>query len=976
MGWVRGILMMRGSSLGWIVGAFSRDQYGTLREPALRMTIRGRILIGFLIMSVITAAVGAYATMGVRNAGLLVDKTFDESLMSINYARAAATDFAAMRAAFARRWIAIDPGMRAALDHDIEKLNKSLSQDIAIAAERSQSFRAREAAQNVEKAVEEWNSACERLLGSVKTDVNWAALDRHAAKVDDQIDLLVNYTAGDGFLYRQSARAAVARDVQLNIASIVLALLLSALVAGALARRIVGRVAVASRIAEQIAAGKLDIVVPKGGADELGGLLAAMGAMRDNIKSMMEREVAQRRSAQARLADALESSQEGVVVVDANDSIALANAQAVDLLGISSNMLKPGTPLAQLQPALEHAVASGQVLMRRDGEPQATSEALMLDGRWLRVSRSPTSDQGFIVLCSDVSHMKAQERSLLERKMQLEQVNVQLDLALNNMAHGLCMFDSERRLIICNDRYAKMYGLPAELAKPGTPLYAIMQYLIEKKTFAESGEETFAAINTRPKDGYSQLVKSFTDGRLVSISSQGTADGGWVAIHEDITERQKAEAHIAHLARHDQLTDLPNRAFLREELEKRLRRLRHGEKFAVLWLDLDRFKSVNDSLGHPIGDKLLNAVATTLTNCVNGDDFVARLGGDEFAIVQANVGRPEESGVLASRIIERLGTPYEIEGQQLNIGVSVGLAIAPTDGKNADQLLKNADLAMYRAKADGRGSYCFFESEMDARIQARRALELELRSALAAGQLQLYYQPLVSAKTGEVRCFEALLRWFHPRLGAIPPGEFIPLAEESGLIGPLGQWVLRTACAEAAKWPSRFRVAVNLSPIQFKNLNLVKSILGALAASGLPASRLELEITESVLLEADSRTLAILHELHSLGIRIVMDDFGTGFSSLNYLRSFPFDKIKIDQTFVRDMSKGRDSVAIIKAIIDLGRALHIEVVAEGVETEQQLSLLLAEGCTEMQGHYFSKPAPIENFEKVLTERNGRIELAA
>jgi diguanylate cyclase (GGDEF)-like protein len=968
--------MMHGRSVGWIGGLFFRDQRGVLREPALRMTIRGRILTAFLVMSVITAAVGAYATMGVRNAGLLVDKTFDESLMSINYARAAATDFAAMRAAFARRWIATDPGMRAALDHDIEKLNKSLSQDIAIAAQRSQSGRARDAAENVEKSVAEWNSVSERLLGSVKADLNWATLDRYAAKVDDQIDLLVNYTAGDGFLYRQSAHAAVARDVQLNIASIVLALLLSALVAGALARRIVGRVAVASRVAEQIAAGKLDTVVPKGGADELGGLLDAMGVMRDNIRAMMEREVAQRRSAQARLADALESSQEGVVVVDANDSIALANAQAVDLLAIPPELLKQGTPLSQLQPALEHALASGQVLMRRDGELQATSEALMLDGRWLRISRSPTSDQGFIVLCSDISRMKAQERSLLERKVQLEQVNVQLDLALNNMAHGLCMFDPEKQLIICNDRYAKMYGLPAELTKPGTPLYAIMQYLIDKKTFAESAEETYAALNTRPKGGYAQLIKSFTDGRLVSISYQGTADGGWVAIHEDITERQKAEAHIAHLARHDHLTDLPNRVFFREELEKNLRRLRHGEKFAVLCLDLDRFKSVNDSLGHPIGDKLLNAVASTLTNCIDDGDFVARLGGDEFAIIQADVGRPEESGVLASRIIERLDAPYEIEGQQLNIGVSIGLAIAPTDGKNADQLLKNADLAMYRAKADGRGSYCFFEAEMDARIQARRALEVELRNALAAGQLQLYYEPVVNAKTGEVRCFEALLRWFHPRLGAIPPSEFIPLAEESGLIGPLGQWVLRSACAEAAKWPSRFRVAVNLSPIQFKNLNLVKSILGALAASGLPASRLELEITESVLLEADSRTRAVLHELHSLGIRIVMDDFGTGFSSLNYLRSFPFDKIKIDQTFVRDMAKGRDSVAIIKCIIDLGRALHIEVVAEGVETEVQLEILMAEGCTEMQGYYFSKAAPIENFEKILTERNGRIELAA
>ena len=502
-----------------------------------------------------------------------------------------------------------------------------------------------------------------------------------------------------------------------------------------------------------------------------------------------------------------------------------------------------------------------------------------------------------------VQVFKDNGEELLERKIQLEQVNMQLDVALNNMAHGLCMFDAKRKLIICNGRYGAMYGLPEALCAPGTPLQSILQYLVERKTFAESAEETFAGAGPTPTENF-HVIKPLTDGRMVAVSHQNTADGGWVAIHEDITERQKAEAHIAHLARHDQLTDLPNRVFFREELEKSLRRLRHGEKFAVLCLDLDRFKSVNDSLGHSIGDKLLKAVASRLAGCIDERDFVARLGGDEFAIVQTNIGRPEDGSTLASRIIERLGAPYDIEGQQLDIGVSIGLAIAPADGKSADQLLKNADLAMYRAKADGRGSYCFFEPEMDARIQARRALELDLRSALGSGQLQLYYQPLVNAKTGEVHCFEALLRWFHPRLGAVSPGEFVPLAEELGLIGPLGQWVLRAACAEAAKWPSQFRVAVNLSPIQFKNLNLVKVILGALAASGLPAARLELEITESVLLEADPRTLAVLHELHALGIRIVMDDFGTGFSSLNYLRSFPFDKIKIDKSFVDDVSKG------------------------------------------------------------------------
>jgi diguanylate cyclase (GGDEF)-like protein len=574
-----------------------------------------------------------------------------------------------------------------------------------------------------------------------------------------------------------------------------------------------------------------------------------------------------------------------------------------------------------------------------------------------------------------VQVFKDNGEELLERKIQLEQVNMQLDVALNNMAHGLCMFDAKRKLIICNGRYGAMYGLPEALCAPGTPLQSILQYLVERKTFAESAEETFAGAGPTPTENF-HVIKPLTDGRMVAVSHQNTADGGWVAIHEDITERQKAEAHIAHLARHDQLTDLPNRVFFREELEKSLRRLRHGEKFAVLCLDLDRFKSVNDSLGHSIGDKLLKAVASRLAGCIDERDFVARLGGDEFAIVQTNIGRPEDGSTLASRIIERLGAPYDVEGQQLDIGVSIGLAIAPADGKSADQLLKNADLAMYRAKADGRGSYCFFEPEMDARIQARRALELDLRSALGSGQLQLYYQPLVNAKTGEVHCFEALLRWFHPRLGAVSPGEFVPLAEESGLIGPLGQWVLRAACAEAAKWPSQFRVAVNLSPIQFKNLNLVKVILGALAASGLPAARLELEITESVLLEADPRTLAVLHELHALGIRIVMDDFGTGFSSLNYLRSFPFDKIKIDKSFVDDVSKGGDSIAIVRAIIDLARALKIEVVAEGVETADQRDHLIAEGCTEMQGFYFSRPAPIESFEQVLQERNGRMVQAA
>jgi diguanylate cyclase (GGDEF)-like protein len=537
------------------------------------------------------------------------------------------------------------------------------------------------------------------------------------------------------------------------------------------------------------------------------------------------------------------------------------------------------------------------------------------------------------------------------------------------------MFDSQGQLIVCNERYAKLYGLPAELCKEGTALSAILQFLVDQKTFAETPQETFSVINVPPGNNI-QFTKSFSNGRLISVSHQGTMEGGWVSIHEDITERQKAAAHIAHLARHDHLTDLPNRVFLREELDKSFRALRSGQSFAILCIDLDRFKAVNDSMGHSVGDKLLKVVASRLINCCKERDFVARLGGDEFAIIQTDMNRPEESSALAARIIERVSAPYDIDGQQLDVGASIGLAVAPTDGSNADQLLKNADLAMYRAKGDGRGSFCFFEPEMDARIQARRALELELRGALASGQLQLYYQPLVNPKSGEIRCFEALLRWFHPRLGEIPATDFVALAEESGLIASLGQWVLQAACADAAKWPKELRLAVNLSPIQFKSMSLVKVILGALAASGLQASRLELEITESALLEDNVKTLAMLHELRSLGIHIVMDDFGTGFSSLNYLRSFPFDKIKIDKSFIKDLSKGDASVAIVKAIIGLAHALNIDVVAEGVETKEQLDRVVAEGCTEVQGFYFSAAQPIECFEKVLSESNARFELAA
>jgi len=433
----------------------------------------------------------------------------------------------------------------------------------------------------------------------------------------------------------------------------------------------------------------------------------------------------------------------------------------------------------------------------------------------------------------------------------------------------------------------------------------------------------------------------------------------------DVTEQRKAEARIVHMAHHDALTNLPNRVLFRERLDEALARARRsGEALAVFCLDLDHFKSVNDTLGHPVGDKLLQAVAGRLQATLRETDFAARLGGDEFAVIGTSVAGPTGASNAAVRLIEALSKPYEIDGHQIVVGASIGVAVAPENGFEPDILLKNADMALYRAKADGRNTFRFFEHEMDARLQARRLLELDLRKALARGEFELFYQPLVNVQTNTVSGFEALLRWNHPERGTVSPAEFIPLAEEIGLIVEIGEWVLRQACKEAASWPEPLHIAVNLSPAQFRSRNLVPAVIGALASSGLDASRLELEITESVLLQDSDDNLATLHQFRSLGAGISMDDFGTGYSSLGYLHKFPFDKIKIDQSFVRDVSSRPEAIAIIRAVTSLGNSLGISTTAEGVETIDQFEHLRAQGCTEVQGYLFSRPRPAEEISEL------------
>ena len=556
--------------------------------------------------------------------------------------------------------------------------------------------------------------------------------------------------------------------------------------------------------------------------------------------------------------------------------------------------------------------------------------------------------------------------------------NERLDAALNNMSQGLVMFDSSACLVVCNKRYLDMFSLSPEAVRSGCTIREVLDQRVATGGFSADYVEAYrtdllAAVAHGAT--FSKITK-LPDGRVISIINQPMADGGWVATHEDITERLAAQERIKHLAHYDALTDLPNRVSFYERMETVLSRQRRSETIAVLSLDLDRFKNVNDTLGHPVGDLLLQAAADRMRSCVRSEDLVARLGGDEFAIVQGSSTQSSDVSALATRLIEAVGAPYDLDGHQVIVGASVGIAVAPTDGEKPDILMKSADLALYRAKADGGGAFRFFEAEMDARMQARHALELDLRKAIVNGEFELYYQPIVDVKTERITSCEALLRWHHPERGMVAPVEFIPVAESTGLIVPLGEWVLRQACDQAARWPDHVTVAVNLSPVQFKSRNLLPTVVNALATSGLPASRLELEITELVLLQDNEGAFEVLRQLRGLGIRIAMDDFGTGYSSLGYLRSFPFDKIKIDQSFIHDLSIKGGSIAIIRAVVGLSSSLGITTTAEGVETKEQLARLTSEGCNEVQGFLFSPPRPAAELQRLFGELAPRSEAVA
>jgi diguanylate cyclase (GGDEF)-like protein/PAS domain S-box-containing protein len=696
-------------------------------------------------------------------------------------------------------------------------------------------------------------------------------------------------------------------------------------------------------------------------------LVIGFGVRGRLLRNRMTRE----RDTQNRRLDAVLTNMPlGVSLVDEQGRLALSNDRYRSMYDMPTDLMKPGTSVGDI---LRHRANVGMFA----GDPRAFYQELtkklargqlvkitsqLGNGRIISVLNQPMTGGGWVSIHEDITEQHAAKEHLEQTKRFLDSVieSVPIPIVVKDIA--------SRRFVLVNQAFEGFFGRGRDQLIGKTALDIYPQ---EAAKIIDQLDDEAAGSKERQVNADISVVtpvggdRSVTTTRLV-VSDARDKPQYIIIVIEDITDKKEAHAKIAHMAHHDPLTGLPNRTRLTERLNEALANVSQGPQLAVLFLDLDHFKTVNDTLGHLVGDELLRVVAERLQTCVKDTDMVARLGGDEFAIIQTMIDGPEDVSVLADQVRTAITAPYDLGGLRAMIDVSIGIACAPRDTKVAGELIKRADLALYKAKGDGRGRHRFFEPEMDARMRARRALETDLRNAIVNGEFRLFYQPIVNIQDGQIDGVEALLRWEHPERGLVSPGEFISVAEETGLIVPLGEWVIRQACAEAAHWPAHIKIAVNLSPVQFSSQNLVNVVLNALAASRVAPERLELEITEEILLGHSPGNLSVLQRLRSIGVGIVMDDFGTGYSSLNYLRNFAFDKIKIDRSFVNDLSTGNElSLSIVQTVAKLAKVLKVPTTAEGVETTEQLELVRAAGCTHFQGYLFSRPQPAAEVGKIL-----------
>nr|WP_292242294.1 EAL domain-containing protein [Mesorhizobium sp.] len=671
-----------------------------------------------------------------------------------------------------------------------------------------------------------------------------------------------------------------------------------------------------------------------------------------------------------RFSAAVENMSHGLGMFDADERMIICNSNYISIFCLDAEIVQPGIRFFDiLQHSVDIGVASHSAeelyAIRKpyiDQAKPSTYEETLSDGRIINISHRPLASGGWVSIYEDITEQRRAEQALKEQHRRF-------DAALANMSQGLLMYDADSRLIVRNERFLELYHVTPADFPLGMSHRDTLEQLVRLGIYAEIDidseiSKTTACLHAgEMRSTYRHLA----DGRTLLVVRRPMSGGGWVATFDDVTERRRVEERMTHLAHYDTLTNLPNRSMFRERLDQAL-----GEAtdLAIFSLDLDRFKAVNDTWGHPAGDWLLKCVAERLQRCLrNETDVVARFGGDEFVIIQFNPKGAGPKGAgdaekLAKRIVDIIGRPFRDKSRDMHVGISLGIALFPDDGRDADTLLKNADMALYRAKSEGRNVYRFFEPGMDAIVRARRALETDLEAALSRREFELDFQPIMNIASSEIVGAEALMRWRSPIRGLVPPDDFIPVAEEIGLIVPLGEWALRKACTVAAGWPRGLRIAVNVSAVQIKSGTFARSVISALAFSGVPADRLELEITETVLMDESDTVLKTLRQLRDLGIRIALDDFGTGYSSLGYLRRFPVDKIKIDRSFIRDIDN-RDTAAIVRTVIGLGAQLGITVTAEGVETEAQLEFLRKEGCVEAQGYLIGVPSKAADIQRLL-----------
>jgi diguanylate cyclase (GGDEF)-like protein/PAS domain S-box-containing protein len=708
---------------------------------------------------------------------------------------------------------------------------------------------------------------------------------------------------------------------------------------------------------------------------ETAGIAAAillMGAFAWRAARTLSRNSVTLRATNDRFDAALANMPPGLSMFDADGKLLVWNTKFLDLYGMSPDVVHGGADIHdivahrnQIRGGLETDVKTYVAEFRKNllKDGKSIIPQRLENGRTISITNTAIAGGGWVGIHEDITERVRDEEALFQKSAELARINLRFDTALSHMTQGLCMFDENKRLVVWNRRYAELYDVPAELLKVGTPYELIVtdrvsRGWIKADTSPEAVKAKVAELSNLPRD--SRRIDELADGRFVQLSRQPMPGGGWLSMIEDITERRRAEAEIVHLARHDVLTGLANRAEFNERLDEVTRRSKQcGAPITIMMLDLDKFKAVNDTLGHPVGDLLLAEVGRRLKSTIRESDLLARLGGDEFAIIQQGTSNQHESAIaLALRIVNAIAKPFDLNGHEASIGVSIGITMAPEHGSEPEELLKHADLALYEAKASGRNDFRIYNASMLEVVHTQQSAEDELRQAIANREFEMHYQPVVEMKTGLVCGVEALVRWRHPTKGLIEPDHFIPLAESTGLMNPLGEWILQQACKDAVSWPEHIKLAINISVAQLNKGNLLEVILCALVESGLAPERLEFEVTETSLLDNRETHLATIRQLKNLGISIALDNFGTGYASVTCLTNFPFDKIKIDRDFTKDALNRRDYAAVVFSVLALAHGLGVIATVEGVETEQQFEYMRQAGADLAQGDLFGRPVPL------------------